>query len=349
METGGGNLSICCRPLYRSVLGQRLKTSTVEADAFASCSDVLGNTDIGIGVTKSRECRRAFRGTDSYHGSNACLRCGKLALPHPTLSRMCWDIDFAQSARRVEADGHPFCSRHNDPTYHDHHAQTFPERLQDLSIVLLSKFKYLGEDQDQSLCGILPADLVDAFDGRPASLNALLLTGEGEKKQDLGDRIGILLFFRLLGSLRRNKNTAGMLKLIRQVPSMLSNTQMLSLSPHRLSPQNPSSNQLPAVEGAHSGVGGLGVAAAAAAAAGGGIPDGVVEAITSTAEELLSGEHDLSDKQQGDVLGSLVGLAVKRGSLAHCLRVVKLLLCSKPVADKACPIQGVGHQLKVCP
>ena len=237
----------------------------------------------------------------------------------------------------MEGDGHSFCSPcDNDPTY-IHPARTFPGRLQDLFIALLSKFKYLGEDH--SLCDILPADLVDAFDGQPACTNAPS-AGEGEKKQDLGARIGILLFFRLLGSLRRNKNTAGILKLIRQVPSMTSNTPMLSLSPHRLSRENPTNNQLP-VKGPRSDIGGLGVAAAA------GIPDGVVEAITSAAEELLSGEHDLSDKQQGDVLEALVGLAVKRGSLAHCLRVVKLLLRSTPAADKPCPIQGVGHQLKV--
>lgn len=345
METSGGSPPICCRPLYRRVLGQRLKTSTLEADAFASCSDVLEHTDISIGETTSCESRRAFCGTESYHGSNACQRCGKLALPHPTLARVCWDIDHAQGAGRVlEVDGHSsssFCSPcHNAPTYCVHLARTFPERLQDLSLVLLSKFKFLG-DQDQPLSDILPADLVEAFDGRPACSDALLSTGEGDQKQDLGARIGILLFFRLLGSLRRNKNTAGILKLIRQVPSMISNTPMLYLSPHRLSPQNPTNNQLSVEEGRRN-VGGFGIAAA-----GGGIPDGVVEAITSAAEELLSGEHDLSDKQQGDVLGSLVGLAVKQGSLAHCLRVVKLLLCSTPAADNTCPIQGVGHQLKV--
>lgn len=363
METGGSPAAICCRPLYRSVLGQRLQTSTIESDAFSSCSDVLEHANISIAVTaEPTSCefpRALFRHIESYDDEskgNACMHCGKLALSHPTLSRgVCWDIDYAQGTGMVVGAGrYPFCGSspcYNDPTCFSNLerlklVRTFPERLQDLSTVLLAKFKYLQEDR--SLCGgILPSDVVGAFDGRPACSNAQLLLSpaavsggerQREDEEGLGARIGILLFFRLLGSLRRNKNTAGILKLIRQVPAMISNTPLLFLSPQH--PQLSRENQPPAEGTPHSDLGGVATAAR-------GPPDGVVEAITSAAEELLLGdEHELSDEQQGDVLAALVGLAVKRGSLSLCLRVVKLLLCSSP-ADRPLLIHGVGHRLKV--
>ncbi|CAN0493659.1 unnamed protein product, partial [Scytosiphon promiscuus] len=94
------------------------------------------------------------------------------------------------------------------------------------------------------------------------------------------------VFFRLLKSLQQRKNTQGVLKLIKQVPCMMSNTPSLSLSP----------------------------------------PGRVVDEIMSAAEGLLcDAEHNLSTAQERDVLEAMVGLAVKRGSLAHCLRVLKLL------------------------
>lgn len=279
METGGSPAAICCRPLHRSVLGQRLQTSTIERDAFSSCSNVLEHTNNSTTILEPISCefpRAFFRRTESFDesSSNACIHCGKLALPHPTLSRrVCWDADHSQGTRTVVVEARPssVCAPpcYNDPTYLSYIERlnlerTFPERLQDLSIVLLSKFKYLQEDR--SLCGgILPSDVVDAFDGRPACSNALLLSAAGEKsgkqEEGLGARIGILLFFRLLGSLRRNKNTAGILKLIRQVPSMISNSPLLSLSPHPRHPRdNQTNEQLPAEEGpSHSDCGELGI------------------------------------------------------------------------------------------
>eukprot|EP00752_Nemacystus_decipiens_P011017 g9790.t1 len=74
-------------------------------------------------------------------------------------------------------------------------------------------------------------------------------------------------------------------------------------------------------------------------------PGRVVDAIISAAEGLLCGEDDLSSQQQGYILEAMVGLAVKRGSLTHCLRVVKLLFVSA-AADKGSPIPGVGIHLK---
>lgn len=177
------------------------------------------------------------------------------------------------------------------------------------------------------LCGTLLVDSMRGSSAQSTELDTPL--ADKAARPNLPASIGVVVFFRLLKSLQQRRNTAGILKLIRQIPSMINNTPALSLSPH-----------LPAEE--------LQVATPTAFAglATGACPGRVVDAIVSAAEELLCGEDDLSSQQQGYILEAMVGLAVKRGSLTHCLRVVKLLFCS-PAAEKGSLIPGVGIHLKV--
>lgn len=244
---------------------------------------------------------------ESCRGSNICLQCGRLALPISGSKGVCWNAGCAQGFETID-----------------------DTRLQDFS-VLLSGMRKMRADQ-APLYDILPLDLIDKFSDRSTELNTLL-TGKCDGL-DLGARIGVVVFFRLLKSLELRKNTQGILKLIRQVPSMITNTPVLSLSPHV--PAGNYSGEHPRME----------TTTTASTALTTGAYPGVVDAIMSAAEKLLCGEHDeLSNQQQGDVLEAMVGLAVKQGSPAHCLRVIKLLFC--PAADTGLPIPGVGHHLKV--
>lgn len=208
---------------------------------------------------------------------------------------------------------------------------TFPGRLRDLLVLLQSEFKELRATR--ALCNILPIDLVGMCSARSKEEDEL--STRKIEGPDLGARIGILVFFRLLGSLQRHKNTRGILKLIRKVPSMIANTPVLALSPQ--SPMRVPSQQ----EQTKNGLTTVLTDVTARASLG-----GVVEAIMSAAEGLLASEHELSGKEQGEVLGALVGLAIKRGSLTHCLQVVKLLCCLASM-DNRLPVPGVGHHLKV--
>lgn len=184
------------------------------------------------------------------------------------------------------------------------------------------------------LCDILLSDLVDMLGNRPTELDTTL--SNNADSTTLGAHIGITVFFRLLRSLQQRKNTQGVLKLIKQVPSSIRDTPALSLSPY-----------LPTGEcAAQDGPRMLSTTAYAELTTSS-RPGRVVDEIMSAAEDLLCGaEHDLSITQQGDVLEAMVGLAVKRGSLAHCLRVVKLLFCST-AAGRGLTLSGVGHHIKV--
>lgn len=244
----------------------------------------------------------------SCHGSNVCLQCGKLALPISGSVGMCWDTGCVQGAGTI---GHT--------------------RLQGFSFVLLSDVRCLKANQ-APLYDLLPLDLMGTFSGRSTELDTLL--ANKVDGLDLGARIGVLVFFRLLKSLEQRRNTKGILKLIRQVPALITNTP-LSLSPHVAASKYP--GEQTRMETTTTALAGL---------TAGACPGGVVDAIMSAAEGLLCGEHELSNQQQADVLEATVGLAVKRGSPAHCLRVIKLLFCSS-AGDKGLPIPGVGHHLKV--
>lgn len=208
---------------------------------------------------------------------------------------------------------------------------TFPGRLRDLLVVLQSEFKELRATR--TLCTISPIDLVGVCSARSKEEDDL--STKKIEGPDLGARIGILVFFRLLGSLQRHKNTRGILKLIRQVPSMIANTPVLALSPQ--SPMRMPSRQERPKNSSTTALADL----TARASLG-----GVVESIMSAAEGLLASEHKLSGKEQGEVLGALVGLAIKRGSLTHCLQVLKLLCCLAST-DGRLPVPGVGYHLKV--
>lgn len=246
---------------------------------------------------------------ESCRGSNVCLQCGRLALPTSGSVGMFWSAGCAQDLGTI-----------------------YDARLQDFSIVLLSDLRQLRADQ-APFYDLLPLDLMDTFSDRSTELDTLL--ARKVDGLDLGARIGVLVFFRLLKSLEQRRNTQGILKLIRQIPSMITNTPVLSLSPHVPAGRYP--GEQPGMETTTTALTRL---------SNGACPGGVVDAIMSAAEGLLCGEHELSNQQQGEVLEAMVGLAVKRGSPAHCLRVIKLLFCPA-AADKGLPIPGVGHHLKV--
>lgn len=180
-------------------------------------------------------------------------------------------------------------------------------------------------------CDLLPVDLMNTATGRShesSTLPPCRLDGP-----NLSARIGKELFFRLLRSLKQQGNTRGILKLMRQVPSIINETPALSLSP--LSPTGKRSGPQPPIEPTATVLAGLTTGASLG---------GVVDAMMSSAEGLLSDE--LSSTQQGDVLAAAIGLAVKQGSLAHCLGVVRLLF-SSTATDNGLPSSAVGHHLKV--
>lgn len=315
------NPSVACAPLSCVSSGRRLRTVTVEAEAVISCSEMLD-----LNVFPEAPHNR----TRPHQQSRACLHCGSPALRLPP------ELHCSTSSS-VKVPGEVRCRRNFLPCGHDNESsaliqETFPERLRDLLVVLQSAFKELRANR--ALCNLLPIDLVSTCNAQSKEDDELLSPRKIEGP-DLGVQIGILVFSRLLGSLQRHKNTRGILKLIRQVPSMIANTPALALSPH--SPMRVPSRQGHAKDGLTTALAGL----TARANLG-----GVVEAIMSAAEGLLSSEHELSGIEQGEVLGALVGLAIKRGSLAHCLRVVKLLFCL-PSMEGRHPMPGVGHHLKV--
>lgn len=202
------------------------------------------------------------------------------------------------------------------------------QRHQDLS--MLSDARRLRAHQ-APLCDILPVDFMGTSSGQSIELNTLLADKDSP---NLPASIGVVVFFRLLKSLEQRRNTPGILKLISQVPSMINNTPALSLSPHQPAGDCPGEPRKVASPNAFAGV------------VNGACPGRVVDAIISAAEGLLCGEHDLSNQQQGYILEAMVGLAIKRGSLTHCLRVVNLLFCSA-ATTKGSPIPGVRIYLKV--
>lgn len=235
---------------------------------------------------------------EAYSRSNVCLQCGRLTLPSSESLRVCWSADCVQSSN---------CSR------------------QDLSI--LSDARRLRAHR-APLCDTLPVDFMDTSNGQSIEPDTLLT--DKVMTPNLPASIGVVVFFRLLKSLEQRRNTPGILKLIRQVPSVINNTPALSLFPTGDYPGEPRQVTTPAFAGLANGT----------------CPGRVVDAVIAAAERLLCAEHILSSQQQGYILEAMVGLAVKRGSLTHCLRVIKLLFCSA-VANKGSPIPGVGIHLEV--
>lgn len=188
--------------------------------------------------------------------------------------------------------------------------------------------------QQAPLCDTLLVDVMDASSDRSSTeLDTLLV--DKVAAPNLPASIGVVVFFRLLKSLEQRKNTPGLLKLIRQVPSMINNTPALSLSQHM--PAGDYLRELRKKATPNIAFAGL---------ANGACPGRVVDAIISAAERLLCGKDVLSSHQQGYLLEAVVGLAVKRGSLTLCLRVIKLLFCSA-AADMESSVPGVGIHLKV--
>ena len=249
----------------------------------------------GLRSLSQRSCSK-----EPYGGSNVCLQCGKLSLASSGSARVCWNTECVQWSGCMS--------------------------VENLSIMCLSSRGRCRADQAY-LWDLLPFDFMDMSGERSAPVS------NAANAPNLPASIGVLVFFRLLKSLEKMRNTPGILKLIRQVPSMINNTPELYLSPHTSAGENPS-ERLQKVD----------TTTALANLTNGASSGGVVDAIMSAAEGLLYGE--LSSQQQGEVLEAVVGLAIKRGSLAHCLRVIKLILCS-PAADKGLSIPGVGAHLKV--
>lgn len=238
-----------------------------------------------------------------------CLLCGRLALSPVGCVGVCSDTGDANGKQSIH------CAR-----------------LQDVYILMDSQ---RWNAEHGLLCDISLSDLGNMFGNRPAKWDTLPLNKADSTSLDV--HIGITVFFRLLRSLQQRKNTQGVLKLIKQVPSTISNTPALSLSPFLATAERPAQDE-PRI---------LNKTLAFAEQPSSSRRGRVVDDIMSAAEELLCGEgHDLSSIEQGEILQAMVGLAVKRGSLAHCLRVVNLLFCSTAV-DRGIPLSGVGHHIKV--
>lgn len=290
---------------------RRQTTGTIETDAYASCSDdaLEHQVDEPCGL------RMPPRGKQS-DGIRTCFLCGGLTLARSALHyQRCWNT---QDQPR--------------PAFLN---KTFPERLRESFVALHSDFKLLPSNQ--ALCDLLPADLVEPSSQQPDNNTNLWLPSEINGSGVLSAQIGIHIFCRLLESLQHNNNARGILNLVRKIPALIANTPALFLSPHSSSIQAHSQEQTCKVN-----------PTTLVEPLAGACPSGVVGAIMTAAENLIYGKYGyvLSNKEQADVLAVLVGLAVKRGSLLHCLRVIKLLFCHA-VDDEPAALRGVGHYLKV--
>lgn len=320
IDMAGGS-TISCPPCCYIFSGRRLRTLTVESEAFVSCSELLQLDTAESCEVKRKRCRSR---EPQDENDLLCLEYGELTLPYLGNSGVCWATGCPRSL---------FAGcRHDVPFPHRDFSLvrgTFPQRLRDLSTILHLNFTYFKSHR--TLYDFLPSDLVDTSASWSTELETSKCNIWGP---DLSASIGVFVFFRLLGSLQRKKNVHGILKLIKQVPSMIADTSVLSLKPRFPTREYPP--ELSSTAGLATALGGL----TAEASMG-----GVVEAIISAAEELLS-KHKLCTEQQGEILETLIGLSVKRGSLANCLRVVKLLVFSA-INGGIAPIPGVGHHLKV--
>lgn len=210
---------------------------------------------------------------------------------------------------------------------------TFPERLRVLWITLQSEIRRFRTRR--ALYDLSLTDLVDTQGTGVITDEEDASTSQSKGGLDLTARIGTLVFFRLLGSLRRSRNKRGILKLIRQVPSMIDGTPVLALLP-QLDKSGCMETELP-MEGSRP----------LAGLAAGLHPGGVVEAILAAAEELMFGGHQLSGEEQGEILATMVGLAIKRGSLNISLQVLELLMFSDSSSDRPVVLHGVRSHLKV--
>lgn len=303
-------------PAFPSYCGtfpwRRWTTGTIDTDAYASCSDDAFERHL---VDEPCGLRMPPRGKPS-DGIRTCFLCGGLTLIH--------------SPRQYRG-----CCNTQDQPRPDFFNKTFPERLRESFVALHYDFKLLPSNQ--ALCDLLPADLAETSSQQPDN-RANLFSSEMNGSGLLSAQIGIHVFYRLLESLHRNNNARAILNLVRKIPSLIANTPALFLSPHSSSIQaHPQEQETCKVY----------PTTLVEPLAGACLP-GVVGAIMAAAENLLYGkcEYELSNKEQADVHVALVGLAVKRGSLLHCLRVIKLLFCHA-VDDEGAALPGVGQYLKV--
>jgi hypothetical protein len=151
---------------------------------------------------------------------------------------------------------------------------------------------------------------------------------KGAASLPLNARLGIRLFFRLLrsvqSSVRKNGKSRSLSKLVHQLPALLAEMPPLALSVaqsearsgSKPSPQSPS----------------LGVVDALSAAM-----ESVVFLRPGGHPDAGNNEHEIHDPADFHAaMGAYVGLAVKRGSLPHILRAIKLLLLGP------CPDDGGG-------
>lgn len=325
-------------PPRRHIHSRRhLGTHTIEVKASASTFDQHHNAEFDGDMTEAPriwllpEAQRAV-----YSGGKNGTGSGTTFPPcFPWRSQLCSNASLVEhfgTARRERCGLHAYGDRPNQVAVAAT-LGTFSERLQILWTTLLSDFKRMRERW--VFYDLSPTDLVDT--------TCACLHGEDDvltswsEGPDLTLRIGILVFFRLLGSLRRSKNTRGILKLIRQVPAMIAGTPALSLLPQPARLERPH-GQMPTTEGP--GVPPADLTSAVH-------PQGVVKAVVSAAEGLLSDGHQLTSDEQGEVLAAMVGLAIKQGSLDTCLQVLKLLLFSRSSMDGAFLLPGVGCHLEV--
>lgn len=290
---------------------RRRTTGTIETDAYATCSDDA----LEHQVDELCGLRMPPRGKPS-NGTKICFHCGGLSLTHNASHyQRCWNTQDQPRPAVLN--------------------RTFPDRLRESFVALHSDFKLLSSNQ--ALCDLLFADLAEPSSHQQPDNSANLLSCEINGSGLLSAQIGIRVFCRLLESLQRNNNARGILNLVRKIPSLIANTPALFLSPHSSSKHMHPQDQTCKVN-----------PTALVNPLAGACPSGVVGAIMAAAESLIYGMYgyELSNKEQADVLAALVGLAVKRGSLLHCLRVIKLLFCYA-ADDEPAALQGVGHYLKV--
>lgn len=315
-------------PRLRRMYPQRqLETQTIEARAFAHAEYRGDHERFEPSVEAGLSCSEhssACGGKTPRILMDYCLRNPRLCTNGNVLQQ------FGSVRREVEFNKHAGARQTGRVALALR--GTFPERLGALWTILQSELRHVRVRR--ALYDLSLPDLGDMHDIRVSDDRQYRDASGGGP--DLATRIGTLVFFRLLQSLQRSRNKRGILKLIRQVPSMINDTPVLALfsQPDKCAPPEA---EVP-TDGSKRPLAGL---------AAGLRPEGVVEAVLSAAEELMLGEQELTSEEQGEVLAAMVGLVIKRGSLRSSLRVLRLLLFGSSSLDRPVALQGVGPYLKV--
>lgn len=314
-------------PRLRRMYPQRqLNTQTIEAQAFAHTEYRRDNERFELDVEAELSCTghsSASCGKTPRSLMDYCLRSPRLCTNGNVLQQ------FGSARREVELKKQAGARQAGRVVLALR--GTFPERLGVLWTILQSELRHARVKR--ALYDLSLPDLADTHEIRVIDDRQYGDASRGGP--DLAARIGTLVFFRLLQSLQRSRNKRGILKLIRQVPSMVIDAPVLALfsQPDKWAPpeaERPTDGSKRPLAGLTAGL----------------RPEGVVAAVLSAAEELMLEGHQLTSEEQGEVLSAMVGLTIKRGSLRSSLRVLRLLLFGSSL-DKPVVLQGIGPYLKV--